>query len=219
MDGSRWIKDAVHWSRVLLLLCGCMLAVWRVQCARRPFGTHPVLTGCRNGCGGAVGGVSMLLCRDVAKLFLRARACSETHNTHRERDDYSLGVHRNTHAVGCCQCFVLFCGDSSLRTANLYRTYIPAAINTHTQPPSLQRSLFSPTDSSCGSQHNHGRNKARGFTETQVLHLLSISARSLRLSPPRTSKTPRHLEAFDSPALSQSHFQVWPSDPETFQCQ
>lgn len=125
-------------SSGVLLPYGCVLASRRVQYA----GCFKVLTGCRNGCVGAVGGASMLLCRDVAKLFLRARACSETHNTHRDRDDYSLGVHRNTHAVGCCQCFVLFCGDSSLRTANLYRTYIPAAINTHTQPPSLQSHRF-----------------------------------------------------------------------------
>lgn len=156
-----------------------------MQCARRPFGTRPVLTGCRNGCVGAVGGVSMLLCRDVAKLFLRARACSETH-TEKKIIIRLESTEMHTHiqgclSPGCCQCFVLFCGDSSLRTANLYRTYIPAAINTRTQPPSLPLSLSVPH-----IQYNRSRNKARGFTKTQ-LHRRGLISFALHLpskSPP-----------------------------------
>lgn len=36
-----------------------------------------VLTDCRKGCGGAVGGISMLGCFPVAMLFRRSRAFSE----------------------------------------------------------------------------------------------------------------------------------------------
>lgn len=44
---------------------------------RDPGRNGGVLTDCRKGCGGAVGGISMLGCLPVAMLFRRSRACSE----------------------------------------------------------------------------------------------------------------------------------------------
>lgn len=81
---------------------------------RNPGRVGGVLTDCRKGCGGAVGGISMLGCFPVAMLFRRSRALSARESQSKVSQPTADNVTKGWKTMTFAQIFALICSIESL---------------------------------------------------------------------------------------------------------